>query len=79
MLVMVALFLFFCDPWLNDAQPFVSSIAPNGLEDITVNQLMKVESRAWDVDLIRDIFNTIDQALILQIPLSRRIIMDKWI
>ncbi|KAF4350311.1 hypothetical protein F8388_001331 [Cannabis sativa] len=50
-------------------KPNVSSSHP-ALVNQTVNVLMSSEDVAWDVDLVRDLFNDRDANLILSIPLS---------
>ena len=47
-------------------------------ESITVQQLMIADEKKWDKDLVADMFNQRDHALILNIPLSCRSIADQW-
>ncbi|XP_060964189.1 uncharacterized protein LOC133033466 [Cannabis sativa] len=66
------------DPWLPDqGDPRVSSSHP-ALVNQTVNVLMTTEDVAWDVDLVRDLFNDRDANLILSIPLSLSRRADEW-
>lgn len=60
------------DAWLQDSEnPFVTSRHP-ALQNQVVNGLMKMGIKEWDTDVITDLFNERDQALILGIPLSSR-------
>ncbi|XP_062088842.1 uncharacterized protein LOC133795409 [Humulus lupulus] len=66
------------DPWLPDsAQPFVLSSHP-GLQGKFVNSLMKTEEKAWDADVIKDMFTIHEQNLILNIPLFDSVTEDCW-
>ena len=57
-------------PWLPDPEnPFVITSHPS-LEGAKVSQLMSVSERAWDLELVKDIFQERDVGLILGIPLS---------
>uniref|UniRef100_A0A803PXY9 Reverse transcriptase n=1 Tax=Cannabis sativa TaxID=3483 RepID=A0A803PXY9_CANSA len=65
-------------PWLpNDSNPLVISTHP-GLSNYSVQNLMKVNRREWDEELIRDMFEDRDQEIILSIPLSNSIEEDTW-
>uniref|UniRef100_A0A803PR19 Reverse transcriptase domain-containing protein n=1 Tax=Cannabis sativa TaxID=3483 RepID=A0A803PR19_CANSA len=44
----------------------------------SVNQLMKINQRERDVEVISDIFNSRDAQIILQIPLSAQVHEDAW-
>ena len=56
----------------------ISTALGDNYESVTVQQLMTVDGKNWDKDLVADIFNQRDQALILNIPLSCRSIADQW-
>ena len=43
-----------------------------------VKDLMHPGSLQWDMDLIDDIFHPRDQQLLLNIPLSSRVVDDQW-
>lgn len=67
------------DPWLPDTNDgFVSSNLNAELAAAPVSSLMVPNQRAWDYDIISDLFNTRDKELILQIPLSSRRNADVW-
>ena len=67
------------DPWLPDADNgFITSVLDDSLATTTVNSLMVPGQRQWDNELVADIFNTRDAALILQVPLSTRQDDDRW-
>uniref|UniRef100_A0A803QSB3 RNase H type-1 domain-containing protein n=1 Tax=Cannabis sativa TaxID=3483 RepID=A0A803QSB3_CANSA len=66
------------DPWLPDLDnKFVTTYHPS-LVGRTVDSLLQMERKAWDVEVINDIFNPHDSALILSIQMcdSRR--EDCW-
>ena len=48
----------------------ISTTLGDNYESVTVQQLMTADGKNWDKDLVADIFNQHDQALILNIPLS---------
>uniref|UniRef100_A0A803PQ00 Uncharacterized protein n=1 Tax=Cannabis sativa TaxID=3483 RepID=A0A803PQ00_CANSA len=57
------------EPWLpNDAEPIVTSCHP-ALVNAKVSNLMANDSLQWDDEILADLFNTRDQALIKSIPL----------
>lgn len=57
------------DPWLpNDDQGFVQSPIVEGLENLSVNRLIK-ENHTWDVDLIDSILLEVDKEKNSFIPL----------
>ncbi|KAH9758966.1 putative reverse transcriptase/RNA-dependent DNA polymerase [Citrus sinensis] len=67
------------DPWLPDVDNgFITSELDESLATATVDCLMVPGQRRWDHDLIADVFNTRDAALILQVPLSVRQHKDCW-
>ncbi|KAH9730036.1 reverse transcriptase domain-containing protein [Citrus sinensis] len=67
------------DPWLPDANNgFITSELDESLATATVDSLMVPGQRRWDYDLIADVFNSRDAALILQVPLSVRQDDDCW-
>ncbi|KAL8134829.1 hypothetical protein AgCh_009733 [Apium graveolens] len=51
---------------------------PQELENITVQGLMEVNTRAWDRQVIHDIVNNRDEELILKIPLPVGDRNDTW-
>lgn len=66
-------------PWLLCAENgYLTSSMPQELENITVNSLLEVNTRAWDREVICDIFNTRDEELILKIPLPVGDRKDTW-
>uniref|UniRef100_A0A803PHA9 Reverse transcriptase domain-containing protein n=1 Tax=Cannabis sativa TaxID=3483 RepID=A0A803PHA9_CANSA len=66
------------DPWLSGVDDhFVTTYHPN-LVGRSVDSLLQLERRAWDVDLIRDMFNQHDMDLILSIQLSDAQRGDCW-
>lgn len=57
-------------PWLVDEQnPYISSNL-EFLEGSTINSLMRTDSRAWDEDILADLFNERDQRCIHNVHLS---------
>lgn len=57
-------------PWLVDNNnPYITTASP-AIEKTTVNSLICVDKKEWDVDLICDIFNERDQRCILNVPLK---------
>ncbi|XP_074346913.1 uncharacterized protein LOC141685724 [Apium graveolens] len=56
-------------PWLlDDGNPFITSNV-QGLENYKVSALMAMDSRGWDEEILRDMFNVRDQQCIKQIQL----------
>ena len=67
------------DSWLPDLQDgCVSTNLNEELAAAPVNNLMMPHQRAWDYDVVSDIFNLRDKELILKIPLSSRRAEDVW-
>lgn len=67
------------DPWLPDTNNgFVPSNLHAELAAAPVSSLLVPNQRAWDYDLVLDLFNARDKELILQIPLSSRRNDDVW-
>ena len=67
------------DPWLLDADSgIISTDLGANFDTDTVNNLMNTSDHGWDRDLIMDIFNMRDQALILNIPFSYQNIAYHW-
>lgn len=68
---------FIDQPWLlGDANPFItSSLEP--LQGKTVANLMCLDSKEWDVEVIRDVLNERDQALVLAIHIAASSCDDK--
>uniref|UniRef100_A0A803PVR0 Reverse transcriptase domain-containing protein n=1 Tax=Cannabis sativa TaxID=3483 RepID=A0A803PVR0_CANSA len=65
-------------PWLPDlTQPFVSSSHP-GFKGNTVSGLLQIDHNSWDEEVITDLFNERDKALILSIPLPQIADVDCW-
>ncbi|KAM6569080.1 hypothetical protein CsatB_017065 [Cannabis sativa] len=65
-------------PWLpNLANPYVSVHHP-GLVNQFVDSLFITDSRAWDIDVVMDMFCASDAAAILGIPLSLNATRDSW-
>ncbi|XP_074328110.1 putative mitochondrial protein AtMg00310 [Apium graveolens] len=56
----------------------ITSEMPPELEQMRVNSLMQTDCKAWDEELVRDLFNDRDMDLILRIPLSIRSNFDSW-
>ncbi|XP_062088933.1 uncharacterized mitochondrial protein AtMg00310-like [Humulus lupulus] len=66
------------EPWLPDRlDPMVVSMHPM-LQHQKVSVLMKIEEKAWDEDLINDLFEERDIKLIYSIPLSFTVGHDRW-
>uniref|UniRef100_A0A803P6Q0 Reverse transcriptase domain-containing protein n=1 Tax=Cannabis sativa TaxID=3483 RepID=A0A803P6Q0_CANSA len=66
------------DPLLPDSEnPKATSTHP-ALLNQNVSVLMVPGELAWDVDLVRDLFNNRDTSLILNIPLSSSQVSDSW-
>ncbi|XP_050233408.1 uncharacterized protein LOC126681895 [Mercurialis annua] len=67
------------DPWLCESgSGCVSDPMPETHEGATVNQLMEMQSKAWDMGLISDVFSVQVAASILRVPLSVRNVKDRW-
>ena len=49
-----------------------------GLEHAKVCDLMEVDGKGWDIDLVSDLFKARDRDLILRIPLSINTIKESW-
>ncbi|KAM6589905.1 hypothetical protein CsatA_012510 [Cannabis sativa] len=66
------------DPWLPGVENnFVTSYHPN-LVGRTVDSLLQMESKAWDVELLQDMFNDQDRDKILSIQLPDSLCFDSW-
>ncbi|XP_060972631.1 uncharacterized protein LOC133038482 [Cannabis sativa] len=66
------------DPWLptlDRASPI--PVVP-GLENFTVNSLLQMHSRNWDVEVVRDLFSPVDAAIILGIQINQSSENDYW-
>lgn len=48
------------------------------LEHATVDNLMSIDGRTWDVDIINEFCNERDKALIQQVPIPMRQKPDSW-
>ncbi|XP_019161422.1 PREDICTED: uncharacterized protein LOC109158058 [Ipomoea nil] len=68
------------DKWLPDAaNPMVTTPPFPHLHNATVNSLMNNQGTDWDVEVVRDIFNTRDAQLILSVPIPQGNRYDKVI
>lgn len=63
-------------PWLNDVDPYVSSCSQS-LGNNKVASLMRIDSRQWDMDIVRDLFNVRDQQCILATKIDSRVAEDR--
>lgn len=61
----------------DDDNPYIFS-EQTALQGVMVKNLMQVDVREWDLDLIEDMFNTRDKELILSIPLGDSAAEDSW-
>jgi len=67
------------DHWLPDVDNgCITTVLDESLTTATVNCLMVPGQRRWDNDLVANVFNDTDAALILQVPLSARHNKDCW-
>ncbi|KAF4393864.1 hypothetical protein F8388_018355 [Cannabis sativa] len=57
--------------------PFIESVHP-GLVGKAVDSLTKVDLVEWDMEVIADVLNARDQALVWKIPLSSHVSTDLW-
>lgn len=65
--------------WLPDHDNgFMTTEMPRQLMDITVANLMREEGDCWDLDVINDICNARDAALIKCIPIPKTMVSDLW-
>ncbi|XP_030479041.1 uncharacterized mitochondrial protein AtMg00310-like [Cannabis sativa] len=65
-------------PWLvSDENPCVISRHP-GLAHSTVSQLMHIDRKQWDLEVLHDLFEARDIELIMQVPLSDNVNVDSW-
>ncbi|KAM6546616.1 hypothetical protein CsatB_027352 [Cannabis sativa] len=62
---------------MDEANPFIETSHPS-LEGRLVNSLMKVDKIEWDSEVISDVLNDRDQALVWKIPLSEASSTDDW-
>ncbi|KAF4379751.1 hypothetical protein F8388_023768 [Cannabis sativa] len=62
---------------MDEANPFIETTHPS-LEGRMVNSLMKVDKIEWDSEVISDVLNDRDQALVWKIPLSEASAHDDW-
>uniref|UniRef100_A0A803PCK9 Reverse transcriptase domain-containing protein n=1 Tax=Cannabis sativa TaxID=3483 RepID=A0A803PCK9_CANSA len=66
------------DPWLpHDSWPYVLTVN-QGLEGTLVSNLMLMEEKGWDAEIIEDMFEARDAQLILSIQLSDSTTVDSW-
>lgn len=67
-------------PWLPSADNgYVTTTMPSELKDINVTNLMQMQDRGWDEEVLNDIFNDRDVRLIKNIPLSNNNKKDSWL
>ena len=67
-------------PWLPSLEhPKVLSPIIDGLHEATVNCLINLMSRSWDMDVVASFFAPLEVDLILKIPLSPINVEDKLI
>uniref|UniRef100_A0A803QEL1 Reverse transcriptase domain-containing protein n=1 Tax=Cannabis sativa TaxID=3483 RepID=A0A803QEL1_CANSA len=65
-------------PWLPDMHhPYVTTSHPT-LDVNHVSSLMQIDNLSWDVDVVNDLFNERDCAIILGIPLPQTNKEDYW-
>ncbi|KAM6591280.1 hypothetical protein CsatA_013885 [Cannabis sativa] len=65
-------------PWMSDTENrLVTSTHPALLHN-TVSSLFSLETRTWDSDVVKDLFNNQDASLILGLPLSPNSDTDFW-
>ncbi|KAJ9182183.1 hypothetical protein P3X46_006206 [Hevea brasiliensis] len=68
------------DPWFNDSDNFyVDSFIVPGCEDLLVKDLMDIEGRNWNFELLHGLFQQRDVAAISSIPISSFGREDIWI
>lgn len=66
-------------PWLPDKENgYLTSCMQDQLRDIPVRSLMDETGKRWDFDVIDDLFNARDAALIKRIPIPMRDKQDSW-
>ena len=66
-------------PWLPDLDHgYDTTLLPDVIVNAPVSSLMTPGQHNWDLDVLADIFNDRDRALITQIPLSSRREEDAW-
>lgn len=57
-------------PWLPSIENvFLTTIMPEQLKDTTVDNLMDVNGRSWDMKVIEDVLNNRDVELIKRVPI----------
>lgn len=67
------------DPWLPDpVSPFISTMAPLGLEILRIKDLFLPSSRSWNMEQITSMFEIRDVELIKKIQLGRFDCEDSW-
>lgn len=66
-------------PWLPCPQNgYVTTNMPPELSQTKVSDLMNIQKKVWDEDILLDLFNARDVQMIKQIPLSVRDRQDTW-
>lgn len=68
----------FGDPRLPTYSNAYVTITHPELTNSKVQSLMQIGRREWDVEVVQDIFNVRDCNIILAIPLSDVVDMDRW-
>ena len=67
------------ESWVPDLRnPWLQSPPAGGLEEATMNSLKNITGTGWDDDILLDYFNSRDQALIKQVPVSLSQPQDRW-
>ena len=57
-------------PWLvTGPNPFITTISPV-IDEVNVTSLLCTDNKEWDVDVIKDVFNSRDQRSILEVQLD---------
>ncbi|KAL8100581.1 hypothetical protein AgCh_032729 [Apium graveolens] len=65
-------------PWLPDRQNPVITTRHPALEGTMVKNLMRVDNRDWDIDIVEDLFEDRDKRLIYSIQLKGKCSKDSW-
>lgn len=68
----------FGDPWLPTCSNAYVTITHPGLTNSKVQSLMQIGRREWDVEVVQDSFNVRGCNIILVIPLSVVVDMDRY-
>ncbi|KAL8149608.1 uncharacterized protein LOC141704125 [Apium graveolens] len=66
-------------PWLPDAQDgYVRTVRSDWMIDIKVNNLMSMDEKSWDIDVLTDVLCPRDVELIRTIPIPHVERQDSW-